>query len=73
MKLIVVGFKTTKDNSVYYQKTTIGEDVSKETRKELYGKFLYAADKAGADFVSIRFVREKTPTQELQESLGDVI
>ena len=55
LKVVVVGFKVAEENSVYYKKRDI-EGNNQESERML-GLMLNQAMTAGADFVSVRFMR----------------
>lgn len=68
MKVVVVGFKLTEENSVYYKKVDLNDEnvlakledsFGEENAKMIkMGAMLNGAATAGADFVSVRFIRE---------------
>ena len=67
MKIVVVGFKVAEANSVYYKKRTITKATPEEEKLSKYtvsnfvaevGEMMEAAQKKGAEFVSVRFIKE---------------
>lgn len=63
MKVVAVGFKVAEENSVYYKKLkNIKPDEMNLSTVELtdraLGFVLRQAHKAGAEFVSVRFIKE---------------
>jgi len=63
MKLIVVGFKTTEDNSkekVSYREAIVGVDISLTSLKDIFGTYLIEAWLfRDVDLVETRFVRDE--------------
>jgi len=59
LKVVVVAFKVTEEDSVYYKKLDVKlkEGIYIEDPKVL-ARALWAAYFKGADFVSVRFIRE---------------
>ena len=57
MKVVVVGFKVTEENSVYYSKWQArdGGPIEKEYLAHALGNDLMRCIEKGADFVSVRF------------------
>jgi hypothetical protein len=51
--IVIVGFKVDEENSVHYQKI-------RDANPEKIGLSLWKAYEKGADFVSVRFIREET-------------
>jgi hypothetical protein len=56
LKVVVVGFKTTEENSVFYTKLDL-ETTTRIQFEAVIGHAMLSAYGKGADFVSVRYIR----------------